>query len=173
MMFFLQLHQVRHCLLQTRCGCQGQVKKKAFKVTLWFWQVATGQSVSHCIVRHSLLPPYDKILNLIVQTDKVSLNSSSWNVFISKAVMSLLHLEPGWSNSDVSLEPGYSNNSQLPNLMPTGSRRSPGIRPTVGWFSIWDEEESEDRSRELWVISFMEPHSDGNKNSDRPFLVST
>ena len=147
MMFFLQLHQVRHCLLQTRCGCQGQVKKKAFKVTLWFWQVATGQSVSHCIVRHSLLPPYDKILNLIVQTDKVSLNSSSWNVFMSKAVMSLLHLEPGWSNS-----------SQLPKLMPTGSRRSPGIRPTVGW----DERESEDRSRELWVISFMEPHPDGN-----------
>ena len=78
-------------------GFQGQVKKKAFKVTLWFWQVATGQSVSHCIDRRSLLPPYAKIVNLIVQTDKVSLNSirSSWNVFISKAVMSLLHLEPG------------------------------------------------------------------------------
>ena len=50
-------------------------------------------SVSESNVRCSLLPPYTKIVNLMDQTDKVSLNNI--RSFISKRVMSLLHLELG------------------------------------------------------------------------------
>ena len=50
-------------------------------------------SVSESNVRCSLLPPYTKIVNLMDQTDQVYLNNI--RSFISKRVMSLLHLEPG------------------------------------------------------------------------------